>query len=1271
MIPAISSVEGELLTPRDMVRAVGRTHPLAGGRVDCLVRAGSSISEILIEALSSSRPDMRLRRDFVVHVDGDPVPETMWSHVRVKRGATVTFSPRLQNSGVVRSVLSVVVAIAAIAVAGPLAGTLTIAGFALTGTALTIATAVIAGGLMLAGTLAINALFPVRPPADPESINSTRLNSIQGARNQADPFGAIPVVLGKSRQSPRMAAKPYTEIVGDDQYLRMLFCFGYGPLLIENIRIGETPIGNYEAELELRQGFVGDAPITLYPGTVDELALAVTLTNTVDPPGNFVNGGAWETQITSAETDQISVDFTAPQGAYLINQNGNLDGYGITANVRYRLVGAVGWTNAPDVTIGRSTGPTRAGAVYTVARGQYEVQARKMYGDAANDKIKDELVWTAIRSIKNVAPINFPKPLALLAVRIKATDQLSGVLDTLNADCTSLVNAWRGGVWTPNLNSQYPHDLFRHVLQGPANARPQGDDKIDIEALQAWGDFCFANDFKFNQVITSAGSVYDKLADIAAAGRARVSQANGKWGVIWDQPDASIVQHFTPRNSWGFQGQKPYAQQPHGWRVPFINEANGYTQDERIVYDDGYNAGNATLFEGMQFPGITDPALIYRHGRFHIAQSRLRPEKFSLNTGWEHLICTAGDRVRVTHDVPLIGLASGRIKSIAGQVVTFDEQVTLEDGIAYGMQFRVPQDARTVDRDVDPATPGGDYKALTLLGDLSALEDAIAAGSFPLFGFGVKGQESADYRVFSIGHQKDLIAVLTLVDDAPEISEADQGEIPEYDPHVTIPPDPFTLPPRDLRYQEVIDGQGAAVRALLRLTWQVPRFGRIRSFEVQLRDDGAGGAFRTVDSVPAPRTSCDVPLIAAGVWSVRVRCVFNDGTVSAWASLLGLNLSGLTFAPGDVTNLHRHAIEGQTVLDWTPVVDQRILFYEVRKGTSWDTGLVVGPAVPAPPWPTTGDGTYHVRAYIMSPFGVRIYSVATASITISDSIITRNVIISKDEQALGWPGALDGGVIDGSFIRTDIGEVITSPIAQDVIDQLELEGLHIAVYISPTTVNIGRPAECRFWTLFEASGILQGDDFLGQADVLGSADILGTSPTRNIVAFPIWRFATEGEDDIFAPGDVFDPTDIFTGNVLWGEWVATASGTRVERFFQPGLVLITNAENTDAVGTKFSWFVDVPDRLDSYTNLAVPDTGLPITFYPGGFDAVPGSGTATPFNGGPNGALVPHIQRAIVEATNGDEVKITDLTLTGCTVWVVNAGVNVTRDGVNILALGY
>ena len=1266
------SLDGEIIAPSAMVSVYGTTHPLnavAASRIHCKVPAGWSITEILIEALSR-KPGSVVRRDLIVEINGHEIPEENWSRVRVKAGATVTFIPRLQGgSGTLKAVLSVVVAVAALVFAGPIASSLTIAGLAITGTALTIATALVAAGIVLAGTIALNALFPTRPAPAQESINSGALNSIQGAQNQAAPFSSIPVVLGTHRQSPLYAAKPYTEIIGDDQYLRLLFCLGYGPLQISDIRIGETPLTSFsDYNIEVMQGYDSDPAPTLYPGEVDEVALSIQLDNAVDPPGGIGPNGYWQYQTSSPDAQEIWLDFTATQGIYFINQKtGAPEDWHVTVNCEYRLVGAVSWIALPVVDFSRSTSPTRRGQQFAVASGQYEVRVQKGTGNGDPSKVKDTIVWTAIRSVKRSPPITFPRPLALIALRIKASNQLSGVISTLNCLCTSIVaNVNNGAAWTGTEGvTRNPADLFRHVLQGPANARPVPDAQIDLDGLTLWWADCFNKGFKFDQVIGSVGSVYDKLCDICAAAFAKPTQANGKWGVVWDRPTDPIVQHFTPRNSWGFQGQRTYAQQPHGWRVSFINEDNGYTEDERIVYDDGYDESNATLFEGLQFPGVTDPDQIWKLGRRHIAQNRLRPEKLSLSVGWDHLVCTSGDRVRVTHDVLLIGLASGRVKSIEGQVVTFDEEVTIENGKTYGMQFRVPADVRAIDRAVD-VTPAGEYLSLTLIGDLTGL----SAGN--LFAFGETDRESADYRVQGISHQKDLVATLTLVDDAPDISTADSGVIPDYDPHVTIPADPFTLPPRDLQYLEVIDGDGASVRALVRLFWQVPRFGNIVSFEVQQRDDDVAGDWVTVDSVPVPRTTTDVPLIAAGVWSFRVRCIFRDGTVSAWASLLLLNLSGLAAAPGDILNLHLKSVDGQTVLDWSIVDDQRTIYYEIRKGTSWDTGLVVGDVVTQPPWPTTGDGTYHVRAYVLSPFGIRIYSVNTSSITITDSIISRNIILSKDEQADGWTGGLDGGVIDGSFIRTDVGETIGFPWAQEIVDQLVLDGLHIAIYVSGTIVDIGRAAECRFWTEYEASGVLQGDDFLAQPDVLGSGDILGTSPTRFIRAFPIWRFAPDGENDVFAAGDVFSPADVFGGSVTWLDWVKIASGTRVSRFFVPGFVLITDDETTDATGTKFRWFVDVPDRTDDYTQLSVPNTGLDVTFYTGGFASTPVPGTtAVPFNGGPNGALVPHVQRAIIDPTNGDEVKITNLTLEGCTVHVVNAGVNVTRDDVNILVRGY
>ena len=69
---------------------------------------------------------------------------------------------------------------------------------------------------------------------------------------------------------------------------------------------------------------------------------------------------------------------------------------------------------------------------------------------------------------------------------------------------------------------------------------------------------------------------------------------------------------------------------------------------------------------------------------------------------------------------------------------------------------------------------------------LSASGDAPDEGC--LFAFGESEQETAVYRIKNIAPSTDLVAQITLVDDAPAISTADQGTIPPYTPNITIPP---------------------------------------------------------------------------------------------------------------------------------------------------------------------------------------------------------------------------------------------------------------------------------------------------------------------------------------------------------------------------------------------------------------------------------------------------------------------------------------------------
>jgi hypothetical protein len=1259
-------MDGELLAPADMVRAVGKTHPMNGGRIDCYVRAGLSITEILLEALSE-RPGSVLRRDFVVHIDGYPIEEKNWSRIRVKSGATVTFVPRLQGGNVLRTVLSVVVAVAALVFAGPIAGAIGLT--ALVGGS--VATALVGAGIIFAGTMALNALFPTRPQALASNETGTAPNSIQGAQNQSSPFGAIPVVLGTHRQSPFYGAKPYTEIIGDDQYLRLLFCFGYGPMQLDQRKIGETLLSTFEdCEVQAFQGFLGDPPVSLYPGSVDEVALSIEMT------------ANWQYQTTADETDEISLDFTATGGIYQVNaQSGNLDGYATSVSAQYSVTGSGVWLDFATVVFTRATQVARKGVRLVVPRGQYDVRVLQDGGGPRHDdRIKDTIVWTAIRSFKNVSPINFPQPLALIALRIRASNQLSGVISTFNLVCSALTWRWDGAAWQPNQVTSNPASAFRLVLQGPANARPVAYDQIDFNSLQAWSSYCDANGFTFNQVRTTATSVYDVLADIAAAGRAVPTFIDGKWGVIWDRPNDTIVQHFTPRNSWGFSANRTYPTLPHGWRVKFINSDNGYTEDERIVYDDGYNTGNATLFEGIEFPGVTDPALIWKHGRFHIAQARLRPETITIQTGWENIVCTRGDRVAVTHDVLMIGLASGRVKSVVGQVVTFDETVTTVLGTTYGFQFRVPGIPTSIVRAVDSDTiVTGEFNSLTLVGDLSQIESGT------LFGFGETDQEAANYRVKTITHAKDLIATLTLVDDAPEISQADQGAIPAYDPHVSVPPDPFTLAPQDLRYQPAVEGQGDAVRAITILTWQSARRGRIVSSEVQYLDGLNAAVWQPFDVLPYPQMTARLPLIAPGVWSFRVRFIFDDGATSAWTSLNALLLLGLTGAPDDVQNIRGAAYVDDTgSISWDEVEDYRPIRYAVRKGDAWESALELG-TVAHPPFAAHGNGLYLVKAYC-GPDSSRAYSVNAAQVDIAGASLVKNVIATRDEKTDGWNGVYTGTVAkSGVLIRTGgSSDILSEADFLGTPDILNLGGQGDGTYeiAKSRYIDARRATACRVTITWKGTGQTATDDMLSNPDILNNPDFLAAGSTDLVEVYPEISVAqNDFVGDVFNldpsenPGnDIFAEPDVFSSDVSFGPWIKYEPGMYVGRWFRARMVLKTHDPQVTAICLEFTFSVDVPDRVDTWALVAgvgsslnlktIPAAGLDIVF------ASNGKTIAEPFNGGPNADALPLIQITNTSASNFD-FEVTNLTKSGCTIIPRLAGVPTDAPKTNITIQGW
>lgn len=1249
-LPALRATTGDVIVPgQGLVRVVGQPHPLRAARVVRDVPAGLTVAEIVEEVF----PD-RAGRPLALYLvsDGDEwsLPEERWRRVRPKPGTTVAFRAMLHGKsafgiGVALAAIAAAIAVPILLPAGLALGSLTI-GAATLGS-------IAAAGVAVAGSLLGNVLFPVRPaqlapaaeqaklpvPSTVASLGSVSggagaqdvrrtVYSIAGGRNQARAYGSIPVTLGAHRMSPPYAAAPYTEIVGEDQYLRLLFCWGYGPLAISDLRIGQTPITAFaDCEVETRYGYPTDTPIGLYPTQASQEDLQIDL-----------RAGVQNIRTTADDGDSISIDVTAPNGVFQFDRaTGEYLPNPFHVGVWARLQPSGAYEKIGTVYFYLERETSRRGFYWKPpVRGQYDIMLIKESGDFGDpETYRERVYWTALRTFTHGYPVQFDKPLAMTAFRIRASEQLSGVIDTFNGRVSSIAARIDGGVAETN---RCP-DLFRLVLQGAANKRPVPNSQIDLQNLREWNAFCASRGYAYNQVRENATSVYDTLADIAAAGRAVPTFRDGKWGVIWDDPAALVVQHFTPRNSSNFSAQRSYRRLPHGLRVRFLNEQKDYAQDERIVYDDGYDETNATLFEGIEFPGVTDPDLIWQHGRYHIAQARLRPETYTLTAAFEHLRCTRGDRVRVTHDVPLWGQIGARVKEVVGQLVTLDEIVTMEPDKSYAVRFR-RKDGSSLLRNVEPFV--GETRAITLALDTGPGPAVLVVPDVgDLAMFGESGKESVVLRVLGIAHQGDLAAVLTLVDDAPEIIDADTGDIPPFDSRISEPVDPFSFPPTDLVVQEIVEGSGGGKTATVRLSWK-SRVGRVREFEAQATDD-ASGEWRLRQVVQPPQTSADFRGIYLGVFSFRVRAHFEDGSVSAWSTLPANRVTGVHLSTplAAVTNLRTSYLDGIENLTWDEIRDFREVFYEIRMGDAWASALVLG-KVAHPPFAVPGNGTFWVSAISHPLTALTVYSETPVSVSIQGARLVKNVIASFNERSEGWTGQrVDLAIVSGS-LQTALGGS--------------------GVYYSPHTVDVGRIAPCPITIAWKATGARAGQSFLDVPDFLAETDFLGAEAAAFIDAYPEIRIGSV--NDAYSVDDIYASPDVYNDLIDWAGWRKFTPGTYVGRYFEFRLRLQSFDQAVTAIGLEFSFIVDMPDRIDHVVNLALPPAGQAIVFQPDG-----ASGPSA-FNGGPNNSPVPYVNATILNGQTGDVLEVASLTPEGVTLRVTNGGSGVART-VNADFQGY
>lgn len=825
------------------------------------VKAGSSIQEIIDESIKEEWQRKYLR---VVLNDEVIQPEDYaLTFVREKDVVGMVLVPHSGEAGQIFKAIAVIAIVVAVTWALGPTGPLTLGP----GMGAVAAGAGAAAGL--AASLALNALFPPPVPGLPSTASSgTSEDPVYGfsrTGNQLGKYAAIPRIYGTRKVFPQHAIAPYIIAQGSNQYLYQAFTAGYGPLKIEDIMIGENPIGNYkDVEYYIHEAFEAGDELKIVkednwqdPYNIKLEYQAEQLVSTTDdaekasltlqfPQGLFVldrtNGNKLPTRvffeinarqfgtstwhpltdfspvITAGELDSTvtSNSWSAVGETYTGNPNyavvNELPASSTVPNNEYKSLSGISETGEityidykNSYTIATSTNTikvekTKARPFFTnvnvvfPSASKWEFQIKRKQTFTNNGSWMDISTWTpadqayiesyisSLRSIKSTPPLIPSKPISLIELKIKATDQLNGAVSNLSCLATSKLMVYSGSTWSIEA-TRNPAWAYLDVMRGSAAKKPIDDSKIDIDSFVEWANWCDEQQPNFvgtliaraccDIEITSATTSWEVLKLIAATGYATPAQNSGKYSITVDKPKSTAVQIFTPKNIKSFSGSMSYHIQPHALRMSFTRFRETDT-DEVIVYDDGYNADGsggkqqATIFEEMKLIGVGRYQQAYTIGRRALAQGKLRIETFTISCDVENLLATRGSLVRLQHDVPKIGSGSGRVVSVSGSNITIDDDFKLTTGSVYA-HVRHLDGTQSV-------------RNLYSINGRNAIISGTSLSEGDLLIYGELNRVDLECLVKSVRPGNDLTATVELVPYASAIYSAETEEIPERDP---------------------------------------------------------------------------------------------------------------------------------------------------------------------------------------------------------------------------------------------------------------------------------------------------------------------------------------------------------------------------------------------------------------------------------------------------------------------------------------------------------
>jgi hypothetical protein len=550
----------------------------------------------------------------------------------------------------------------------------------------------LAGGLIgFAGTALINALIPPPKMSSTASAQNSAAASptynLSAQGNSARIGQAIPVLYGKHLIYPDFAAEPYTEYVGNEQYLYQLFCVGQGEYAITDLRIEDTAITNF-AEVTYEVVNPG-ANVSLFPSnviTATEVSGQELLTNAAIGP--FICNPP------TTQTNTIAVDIVAPRGLYYANDDGGLNSVGVAFKIEARTVDDAGAATGSWVVLGAesfsaATGtPQRKSYRYPVTKARYEVKVTRTDTKKTSSRYGHEISWTSLRAY--IPDGQQYGDLTMLAVRMRASNNISSQsARRINCIAQRKLPIWNGSSWSANTATRSICWALADALRaGYGGSIP--DARIDLAQLLALDTILTARGDTFDGIFDQKQVLWESLTLIARAGRMKPYVQGGMYHFTRDGaaslPVALFNQRNIVKNSMKVEYLLPSDETADSVMVTYFDEVRQKPL-EILAQLPGYSADNPYPIDLF---GVTNSDQAWREGRYIAAANRYRRQSISFTTEMEGFIPTFGDLIAISHDRMQRNVSGDVLAYDAGtKVLTLSEPVTFGAGSYYfGFKLR-------------------------------------------------------------------------------------------------------------------------------------------------------------------------------------------------------------------------------------------------------------------------------------------------------------------------------------------------------------------------------------------------------------------------------------------------------------------------------------------------------------------------------------------------------------------------------------------------------